>query len=62
LENKVREAIKEKARSIQEPEEELVYGYELEVWNSMSEEEKVQIQDRYEYELQHPDQAEWFID
>lgn len=42
--------------------EQLIYGYTLEEWNSMPEEEQIQIQDRYEYNLQHPEQADWFVD
>lgn len=39
-----------------------IYGFTLEEWNSMSEEEQIRIQDNHEYDLQHEDQAEWFID
>ena len=42
--------------------DELIYGYTLEEWNSFSAEEQEIIQDRHEYALQHPEQAEWFID
>ena len=39
-----------------------IYGFTLEEWNSMSEEDQIQIQDKHEYDLQHPDQADWFIE
>ena len=39
-----------------------IYGYTLDEWNSFSAEEQDIIQDRFEYDLQHPDQGEWFID
>ena len=39
-----------------------IYGFTLDEWNSMSDEEQIQIQDRHEYDLQHEDQADWFID
>ena len=40
--------------------EEYIYGiYTIEEWNSLSEDEQIAIQDRYEYELQHPEQKEW---
>lgn len=42
--------------------EECIYGYTIDVWNSFSAEEQEVIQDRYEYDLQHPEQEEWFID
>ena len=43
--------------------EELIYGlYSLDEWNNLSEDEQIAIQDRYEYNLQHEDQKEWFID
>lgn len=38
------------------------YGYTLEEWNQLSEDEQIRIQDKYEYDQQHPDQADWFID
>ncbi len=41
----------------------LIYGiYTIDEWNRFSEEEQISIQDKYEYDLQHPDQADWFID
>lgn len=41
----------------------LIYGiYTLDEWNCLSEEEQIAIQDKYEYDLQYPDQKEWFID
>lgn len=43
-------------------EEERIYGYTVEEWNALSEDEQIQIQDDYEYRLQHPEQADWFID
>lgn len=39
-----------------------IYGYTLEEWNSMSEEDQIQIQNKHEYDAQHSDQAEWFIE
>lgn len=42
--------------------EEMIYGYTADEWNGLSEEEQTAIQDEHEYKLQHPDQAEWFID
>lgn len=43
--------------------EELIYGvYTIDEWNSLSDEEQIAIQNKYEYNLQHPDQADWFID
>lgn len=42
--------------------DELIYGYTPEVWNAMSEGEQLQIQNKFEYDYQHPDQADWFID
>ena len=45
------------------PEKEtLIYGYPPHVWNSMSEGEQENIMTRCEYDLQHPDQADWFVD
>lgn len=41
---------------------ELIYGYTLDEWNSFSAEEQDYLQDRYEYQLQHPEQTEWGID
>ena len=41
--------------------DELIYGYTVDEWNALSEEEQIQIQDRYEYELQHPEQKEWDV-
>ena len=35
------------------------YGFTLEEWNSMTENEQIAIQDRAEYRAQHADQAEW---
>lgn len=43
-------------------EEYLICGYAPDAWNALSEEEQIQIQDRYEYDLQHPEQADWFVD
>lgn len=43
-------------------EPDLIYGYTVDEWNSLSECEQIQIQDSYEYKLQHPEQAEWGID
>lgn len=44
-------------------EEELIYGrYTLDEWNSLSEDEQISIQDKCEYDLQHPDQAEWGVE
>lgn len=41
---------------------ETVYGHDPETWNSMSESEQITIQDKHEYALQHPDQADWGLD
>lgn len=43
-------------------EEQPIYGYTLEQWNSMDEDEQIRVQDDYEYRLQHPEQADWFVD
>lgn len=40
----------------------LIYGYPIDIWNKLSEDEQIRIQDSYEYDLQHPDQKDWFID
>lgn len=39
-----------------------IYGLPLEVWNSLTEDEQLSVQDSYEYDLFHEDQKEWFID
>lgn len=46
---------------LQNPDER-IYGYPLDVWNSLTEDEQIAIQDRCEYDLQHPEQAEWGIE
>lgn len=39
-----------------------IYGYPPEIWNTFTEDEQIAIQDRCEYDLQHPDQKDWFIE
>lgn len=40
----------------------LIYGMDVETWNSLSEEEQIAIANREEYRSQHMDQLEWFVD
>ena len=39
-----------------------VYGMPLFIWNSLSESEQINLTNKYEYELMHPDCKEWGID
>lgn len=41
--------------------EDLIYGYTIDEWNALSEDEQIQIQDRCEYDLQHPEQKDWDV-